>query len=447
MSAVSAHLAAKRRRSSNLSSGFRLAALCAALALAAPIALPVDPVLAHTVKPSAKSLAKAAVAKAAAAAAAAKQAQAFHEFVETLRPLAEARGVSRATFDAAFAGVSFDPRIVAHTENQAEFVEPIWVYIANAVSRERVERGRAKAEEQHSWLLKAQDAYGVDSSVLLGVWGMESAFGAFSGSDGVIRSLASLAFVHFQGDYFRDELLAALQILQEGDIAAADMKGSWAGAMGQTQFMPSSFLTYAVDFEGHGRRDIWDSSADAIGSTANYLAKHGWIAGAPWGYEVRLPPEFKLTVADSDAYAPFADFAARGVARADGGDLPKEGKAELLIPAGLSGPIFLVTPNFRTIKTYNNSTAYALGVALLGDASAGKDGLKAQWPKRDKELGENDVREMQRELKKRGYDVGDIDGRVGDRLSSALRLYQQSIEAPPDGYPTLALLRKMRKRG
>ena len=176
------------------------------------------------------------------------------------------------------------------------------------------------------------------------------------------------------------------------------MKGSWAGAMGQTQFMPSSFLDYAVDFEGHGRRDIWDSAPDAIGSTANYLAKHGWVAGAPWGFEVRLPDGFGLTAADSARFAPFSAFAARGVTRADGGALPNDGEAELLIPAGLKGPIFLVTANFRTIKTYNNSTAYALGVALLGDAAIGRGGLKTPWPTRDKPLAEKDVRELQREL-------------------------------------------------
>jgi lytic murein transglycosylase len=341
--------------------------------------------------------------------------------------------------------VAFDPRIVAHTTAQAEFVEPIWVYLSHAVSPERVSRGRAKAEEARPWLAKAEKAYGVDPAALMGVWGMESEFGAFTGGDSVIRALASLAFVHYQGDYFRDELIAALAILEEGDVAPRDMKGSWAGAMGQTQFMPSSFLEYAVDFEGHGRRDIWDSAPDAIGSTANYLAKHGWIAGAPWGFEVRLPEEFKLTAVDSAGLAAFSTFAARGVARADGGALPRGGEAQLLIPAGLKGPIFLVTANFKTIKTYNNSTAYALGVALLGDAAMGGDGLKSAWPTRDKPLAEREVRELQRELDKRGYAVGDIDGRVGDRLQAAVRDYQESIGAPPDGYPTLALLRQLRR--
>jgi len=416
--------------------------LAAAAALAAALVLASAP--AESAPPR---KAVAAAAKRAAAEAARKADAAFRAFVAGLWPLAEERGVKRATFDAAFAGVTFDPRIVAHTTAQAEFVEPIWVYLSNAASPERVARGRAKAEDMRPWLAKAEGAYGVDPAVLIGVWGMESEFGVFTGGDSVVRALASLAFVRYQGDYFRDELIAALAILEEGDVAPRDMKGSWAGAMGQTQFMPSSFLAYAVDFDGHGRRDIWDSAPDAIGSTANFLAKHGWIAGAPWGFEARLPEGFKLTAADSARFVPFSAFAARGVTRADGAALPKDGEAELLIPAGLKGPIFLVTANFRTIKAYNNSTAYALGVALLGDTVMGRDGLKTAWPTRDKPLAESEVRELQRELDRRGYDVGDIDGRVGDRLEAALRDYQESIGAAPDGYPTLALLRRLRQRG
>ena len=420
------------------------AALAAALGLAAAPAESAPPRKAAAAA-TAKKAAAATAARKAAAEAARKTDAAFRAYVAALWPLAEARGVSRATFDAAFKAVTFDPRIVAHTTTQAEFVQPIWVYLANAVSVERVSRGRAKAEEMRPWLAKAEKTYGVDPAALMGVWGMESEFGVFAGGDSVIRALASLAFVHYQGDYFRDELIAALAILEEGDVTLGDMKGSWAGAMGQTQFMPSSFLAYAVDFEGHDRRDIWDSAPDAIGSTANFLAKHGWIAGAPWGFEARLPEGFKLTAADSASLAPFSAFAARGVSRADGGALPKDGEAQLLIPAGLKGPIFLVTANFRTIKTYNNSTAYALGVALLGDAVMGGGGLVTAWPTRDKPLAEKEVRELQHALDKRGYEVGDIDGRVGDRLQAAVRDYQESIGAPPDGYPTLALLRRLRR--
>jgi membrane-bound lytic murein transglycosylase B len=255
--------------------------------------------------------------------------------------------------------------------------------------------------------------------------------------------LASLAFAHFRGDYFRDELLSALVILQEGDIAPRDMRGSWAGAMGQTQFMPSSFLLYAVDFEGHGRRDIWNSAPDAIGSTADFLAAHGWIPDLPWGFEVRLPAGFALTEADSSRPAAFSAFAARGVTRANGTSLPHSGEARLLIPAGLKGPIFLITGNFDILKMYNNSTPYALAVALLGDAATGGGGLVARWPSSDRPLRESQVRRLQAKLKKMGYDVGEIDGRAGDALRSAVRAYQARNGLAPDGYADLALLKRV----
>ena len=192
-----------------------------------------------------------------------------------LWPLAQVKGISRQTFDRAFAGVNFDPKVVARSRNQAEFTEPIWQYLETAVSESRIERGRAKAKVESVWLDKANSIYGVDESTIMGIWGMETEYGAFQGSDNVIKALASLAYVHFRGDYFLDELISALGILQEGDIGPAQMVGSWAGAMGQTQFMPSSFLRFAIDFDGSGKRNIWTDTADAIGSTANYLNKHG----------------------------------------------------------------------------------------------------------------------------------------------------------------------------
>ena len=345
---------------------------------------------------------------------------AFRGFIETLWPLAEARGVSRATFDSAFAGVTFDPKVAASAESQPEFVRPIWDYVTSAVSTDRIERGRDRARSEALWLARARDLYGVDDGVILGVWGLETDFGGFAGSNNIIRSLASLAYIHFQGDYFRDELLSALAILEEGDIAPSLMRGSWAGAMGQTQFMPSSYLAYAVAFQRHDRRDIWTSEADAIGSTANYLAKHGWTTGLPWGFEVRLPAKFSLTAADSSSPAPFSSFAARGVTRADGSPLPQSGEARLLILAGLNGPVFLVTSNFDVIKTYNNSTAYALSVGLLGDAVAGRQGLVAQWPVHDHPLTAAQIQKLQAKLKKMGYEVGNVDGKIGDTLRSAV---------------------------
>ncbi len=374
---------------------------------------------------------------------AAANSQSFDLFIASLWPDAQARGISRATFDAAFAGVSFDPGIVAHTNNQAEFVKPIWVYLASAVSAGRIERGREKADAQRSWLNKAKATYGVEPAIIMGIWGLETDFGGFAGSDNVIKALSSLAFVHYRGDFFRDELLAALRILQEGDISPREMRGSWAGAMGQTQFMPSSFNDYAVDFDGGGRRDIWNNAADAIGSTANYLAKHGWIAGETWGVEVRLPEGFELSDADSSRLAPFSSFAARGVTRADGRALPGSGEAQLLMPAGLKGPVFLVTANFKAIKSYNNSTSYALGVALLGDRIMGGSGLVASWP-RERPLTPAQMRFVQTRLQKMGYDVGKIDGQIGESVRAAVRAYQQKTGLVPDGYPNLALLARLK---
>jgi membrane-bound lytic murein transglycosylase B len=367
----------------------------------------------------------------------------FGEFIDTLRPLAEGRGVSRATFDTAFAGVAFDPQVVAMTESQPEFVRPIWDYVASAVSTDRVARGRERAVSESLWLARAKEIYGVDDAVILGVWGLETDFGGFLGSNNVIQSLASLAYIHFQGDYFRDELLAALVILEEGDIAPSLMRGSWAGAMGQTQFMPSSYLAYAVAFERHSQRDIWTNEADAIGSTANYLAKHGWTTGLPWGFEVRLPPKFALSAADSSSPAPFASFAARRVQKADGSQLPESGQGRLLMPAGIDGPVFLITSNFDVIKAYNNSTAYALAVGLLGDAVKGGPGLVAHWPINDRPLTSAQIQRLQIKLKKMGYDVGEIDGKNGDALRSAVRAYQERNGLAPDGYANLALFRRV----
>jgi membrane-bound lytic murein transglycosylase B len=367
----------------------------------------------------------------------------FRGFIETLWPLAEARGVSRAKFDSAFAGVTFDPTVAASSGSQPEFVRPIWDYVTSAVSADRIQRGRDKARSEALWLARARELYGVDDAVILGVWGLETDFGGFAGSNNIIRSLASLAYIHFQGDYFRDELLSALVILEEGDIAPSLMRGSWAGAMGQTQFMPSSYLSYAVAFQRHDRRDIWTSEADAIGSTANYLAKHGWTKDLPWGFEVRLPAKFALTGADSSSPAPFSSFVARGVVKADGSPLPESGDGRLLILAGLNGPVFLVTSNFDAIKTYNNSTAYALSVGLLGTAVSGGPGLVAQWPTRDHPLTAAQIQKLQSQLKKMGYDVGKIDGKIGDTLRSAVSAYQERNGLPPDGYANQALFSRV----
>ena len=360
--------------------------------------------------------------------------RAFADFIASLWPMAEVLGVSRATFD---------PRVVAETRRQAEFTVPTRDYLAAAASPERIARGRDKALEVAPWLGKASRVYGVDAAVLMGVWGIETDYGSAAGAFEVVRSLSSLAFERYRDTYFRDELLSALVLLQRGDVAPGKLIGSWAGATGQTQFMPSSALAYAVDFESDGRRDIWTSEADAIGSTANYLAANGWTRDLPWGFEVKLPPGFVLADADSSKPAAFASFAARGVTRADGKPFPASGQGRLLMPAGLRGPIFLVTGNFDVIKTYNASTVYALAVALLGDAISGGTGLVTPWPRSDPALSAAQVRDLQASLKKLGYDPGEVDGMVGDALRSAVRKYQERNGLPPDGYADVALLNRI----
>lgn len=309
-------------------------------------------------------------------AAMAAPARSFDGFVQALWPEAHAHGVSRATFDDAFAGVTSNPDVIEKTRTQAEFHKTVGQYLETAVSDKRIALGQEKYAAYQRWLAKAEDRFGVDRYIVMGVWGLETKYGTYTGDDYVIRSLATLAAAGYRGGYFRSELVKALVILEEGHVDRAHMTGSWAGAMGQTQFMPSNFKPYAVDFENHGRRDIWTSVPDAVGSTANFLKKHGWVAGETWGYEV-LPPG---GLAGSDRPATFAAWAGRGVTRADGGEMPRTGAATLLRPAGPGGPAFLVTHNFKVIKSYNNSTSYALGVCLLGDRIAGWGPLKGRWP-------------------------------------------------------------------
>ena len=366
----------------------------------------------------------------------------FSGFVERLWPLARARGVSRFTFDGAFKGMTPDAEVVALTKKQSEFVKPIWDYLATATSAARIERGTKALLENEQAVAAVESRYGVDRSVILGVWGMETNFGSYTGGKDVIRSLATLASIGYRGTYFRDELINALRILEEQHVKRADFKGSWAGAMGQTQFMPSSFWRFAVDFDGDGHKDIWKSVPDALASTANYLKENGWRSGQPWGFEVTLPKGFDYRLHD----ASFSDWSARGVSRADGRAMPQEGQASLFYPAGADGPVFLVTSNFNVIKRYNASDAYALGVASLGDLLNGGARIRASWPTEDPLLALAQRIELQRALTRLGYDVGDPDGRIGSRTRDAIRDFQERAGLRPDGYPNRRVLEALQTR-
>jgi len=370
----------------------------------------------------------------------AKKNDRFSAFLERLWPQARARGVSRATFDAAFKNMTPDAEVIALTKKQSEFVKPIWDYLASATSSARLERGQRIMREYEQALAAVEARYGVDRSVILGVWGMETNFGSYTGGKDVIRSLATLASIGYRGTYFRDELINALRILEERHVARADFKGSWAGAMGQTQFMPSSFWRFAEDFDGDGHKDIWKSVPDALASTANYLRENGWRSGQPWGFEVTLPKGFDYRVHD----ASFTEWRARGVTRADGQALPQDGQGSVFYPAGADGPIFLVTSNFNVIKRYNASDAYALGVANLGDLLNGGSRIQAAWPTEDQLLAFSQRIELQRALTRLGYDVGKADGRIGSRTREALRDFQERAGLRPDGYPNRRVLEALK---
>ncbi|HJE23981.1 MAG TPA: lytic murein transglycosylase [Methylorubrum populi] len=367
----------------------------------------------------------------------------FARFVVGIRADAEARGISRRTVEAAFAGVSGpDPDVVARTRRQGEFSRPVWDYLVGAVSPRRIARGQAQAKRLSATLAAIEAKTGVPRSVVLAFWGVESDFGASAGSLPTIRALASLAYARYRGSLFRDELLAALQILENGDIEPTRMVGSWAGAMGQVQFLPSVYLREAVDFDGDGRRDIWRSEADALASIAHYLHSLGWKPGLSWGYEVRLPDGFDL----SRYRGRLSDFAARGLRRTDGKPLPTEGEASLFLPGGLGAPVFLITDNFEVIRGYNTSDSYALAVGHLADRLAGGPALAAPWPNGAARLDGPGLKRLQTGLAARGLYDGEQDGRAGPRLREAVRQYQIREGLPADGYARPSVLERLEGR-
>ena len=280
-------------------------------------------------------------------------------------------------------------------------------------------------------------------AIVVAIWGIESNYGDNFGNTPTIDALATLGFEGRRESWARGQLLAALKILQSGDIDRAHMVGSWAGAMGQTQFLPSTFLTYAVDADGDGRRDIWGSLADVMASTANFLARSGWRAGEPWGAEVQLPPEFDVSRADAEVKQTSAQWAAEGVHTSDGAPLPEFADGAILLPAGARGPAFLVGPNFRAILRYNNSTSYALAVSLLAQRLAEGPGVQASWPRDLTALTRSQVLALQTALNEHGFASGTPDGLAGPATREALRRYQRSLGLPADGYPTLELLQRL----
>jgi membrane-bound lytic murein transglycosylase B len=366
--------------------------------------------------------------------------QRFARWVAEFSNSARAAGISDATLQLAFGNVRFISRVTAADSAQPEFTRAVWDYLDSAVSAQRVTRGQDRLLQARPAVDAAAARYGVPAEVLAAIWGMESNYGSNTGDIPTIDALASLGFEGRREAWARTQLLAALNILQNGDINRAQMIGSWAGAMGQTQFLPSSFLAYAVDADGDGRRDIWGSLPDVMASTANFLVKSGWQAGQPWGLEVRLPPGFDYALADGEQRKPASAWAELGVQSMNAAPLPDLTDAAILLPAGASGPAFLVGPNFRTILRYNNSTSYALGVSLLAQALADGPAVQAAWPRDVPPLSRSQLLALQTALNARGFDSGTPDGVVGPATRSAIRRYQQSVGLAADGYPTVELL-------
>jgi membrane-bound lytic murein transglycosylase B len=367
----------------------------------------------------------------------------FADWRDSFRIKALRAGIQAELFDQAFAGIAPDMSVVKADGAQPEFTRPVWEYLDGAISPVRVRKGQALLSEHAATLEAIEQRYGVDRETLVAIWGMESSFGQFMGDNSVIRSLATLAYEGRRPQFAEEQLLAALQILQSGDIGATGLRGSWAGAMGQTQFIPTTYLTHAVDFDGDGRRDIWNSSADALASAAHYLQASGWQQGKPWGFQVALPDGFDYALADSEVRKTYAQWHEHGVKGTPTGLDPSD-TGYLLLPAGHRGPAFLVFRNFGAILRYNNSSSYALAVGLLGERLDGGGPLLASWPKDERPLGRSERIELQEGLATKGYEPGPADGIIGANTRRAVRAFQQSLGLPADGYPTPALLQQLR---
>ena len=366
-------------------------------------------------------------------------------WVAGFRPRAMARGISQPTLDAAFRDAGFIPGVVERDRNQTEFTRTLEDYLAIAASPERIANGQAKLAQHGDTLRRIEARWGVEPHVVTAVWGMESAYGTRKGAIPVISSTSTLAFDGRRGGYFEGELTAALRILQSGDITPARMTGSWAGAMGHTQFMPTSYLDRAVDFTGDGRRDIWsEDPTDALASTAAYLSGFGWQTGRPWGIEVRLPAGFDTGVTGRDRTRGAGEWSGLGVRTVEGGALPDHGAAAVILPQGAAGPAFMIWRNFTVISRYNNAVNYIIGVGHLSDRIIGGPPVRAAFPPDAQGMTQANRLALQQGLQRAGYDVGTPDGVIGTRTIAAIESFEASRGLPVTGLATPALLALLR---
>jgi lytic murein transglycosylase len=370
----------------------------------------------------------------------------FGNCLENLWPEAARRGVTRATFEANTRGLTPDLRIMDLMDAQPEFTKAFWDYLDLLVSDTRIKRGGEILAQYRPVFDAVEKAYGVDRHIVTAIWGIESNFGTSVGERSVIRSTATLACVGRRQGYFHDEFLAALEIINRGDISPDRLKGSWAGAFGPTQFMPTSFKRYAVDFDGDGRRDVVDSVPDLIASTANNLKTDGWMPGQTWGYEVTPPAGFNYLQADGAKSMPVREWERLGVVRVGGKPYPRPGdRAYLLVPAGANGPSFLMLNNFHVLMKYNPAEAYALAIGYLADRLRGDGPIVTPWPRQERVLTGAERYELQQQLIRHGFDIGgEPNGRINIRSRNAIKRFQVSEGLIPDGFASAEMLERLR---
>ncbi|AOB41488.1 peptidoglycan-binding protein [Bordetella parapertussis] len=370
---------------------------------------------------------------------------AYRACLKQLRGDAIKSGVQAATYDAQTASLAPDMDVLGFLDAQPEFKTPIWDYMAGLVDEERIEDGRQALARHADVLARAQAEYGVDPATVVAVWGVESNFGKNLGGRPLLTSLSTLSCFGRRQSYFRGEFFATLKIIQDEHMQPERLAGSWAGAFGQTQFMPSTYLRLAVDFDGDGRRDLVDSVPDALGSTANFLRRAGWQTGQPWGFEVKLPAGMDLAGTGRRNKQPMSAWQARGIKRVDGGALPAgDAPAALLAPAGAQGPVFLVLRNFDALYSYNAAESYALAIAHLSDRLRGDLPFARAWPTDDPGLSRAERRELQELLLARGFDIGKPDGVIGARTRQALQTVQGQLGLPADGRAGQKTLKALR---
>jgi membrane-bound lytic murein transglycosylase B len=370
----------------------------------------------------------------------------FAPWLADFRDRALAAGISEPTLDAALPEVNWLPDVITRDRNQFEFTRTIWDYLDRAVSDDRIAFGRRALTEHGDVLQEIEARYGVDRHVVAAIWGLESSYGAVRGDVPVLSALATLAHDGRRGAFFEEQLIAALGFLDRGEVALSDLRGSWAGAMGHTQFMPTSLEAHGQDLRGDGRRDVWsDDPADALASAAAYLAANGWVTGQPWGVEVILPEGFDYTLArDTNRQSP-AYWASLGVTGVDGAPVPDHGTAVILLPGGHRGAALMIFRNFNVIETYNTADAYVVAVGHLADRLQGAPPFMGDWPRDERALTFDERIELQERLTAAGFDTRGIDARVGPLTVAAIRGYQRARGMVPDGFPSVELLERLRE--